>query len=163
MTVTSGTTPGLRYWRRHSVRKDGSGLSATGDDTLVTNMLRRELLCQVRSRLPVTYRSLAGRAAISSPGLIRDTLEALMEEDADEGRPFLSAIVVSDSATGLPAPWFFRKANELGVFFGSPLDVEAFAFHAREFYRVTHFYAPTTAADKPRVHGWCRTLTGRLG
>ncbi len=64
-----------------------------------------------------------------------------MEEDAGEGRPFLSALIVSTLEPGIPAHWFFRKASELGIYSGDAGNVEAFAFHAKEFYRAIQYYA----------------------
>ena len=106
--------------------------------------LRKELLIQVQARLPVTYASLAERISVSSPdvmGAIRNALENLMDDDADGGRPFLAALVVRALEAGLPAPWFFRKAESLGLFVGDPTNVEAYAFHATEFHSAIRFYA----------------------
>lgn len=72
---------------------------------------------------------------------IRNALEQLMDDDADEGRPLLAAVAVKALEPGLPEPWFFRKVESIGLFTGDPADVEAYAFHAREFYRAVRFHA----------------------
>ena len=64
-----------------------------------------------------------------------------MDDDADEGLPLLAAVAVKALDPGLPAPWFFRKAEDMGLFAGDPADLEAYAFHAREFYRAIHRHA----------------------
>lgn len=71
---------------------------------------------------------------------LRYALEQLMEEDARAGRPLVAAFAVSGLGNGLPAPWFFRKAESLGKFAGPFTDLEAFAFHARELHRsIAHY------------------------
>ena len=114
------------------------------DGEALKTRLREELLIQVQARLPVTYASLAERLVVTAPdamGAIRTALEQLMDDDADEVRPFLAAVVVRAPKGGLPAPWFFRKAESLGVFAGDPANVEAYAFHATEFHSAIRFYA----------------------
>jgi hypothetical protein len=121
-----------------------SGPSQAMDGETFKIQLRQELLIQAQARLPMTYASLAERLVVAAPdamGAIRTALEQLMDDDADEGRPFLAAVVVRAAETGLPAPWFFRKAASLGLFAGDPTNVEAYAFHATEFHSAIRFYA----------------------
>jgi DNA-binding CsgD family transcriptional regulator len=108
-------------------------------DTL-KDRLREELLKQVRTGLPVTYKELADRLALSPPHTIQhitDALERLMEEDVAMGHPLLAAFAVSKAQPGIPARGFFLKAQALGVFSGDPAGQEAFDFHARELRRVS--------------------------
>lgn len=105
--------------------------------------LRKELLLQAELRLPITYVELAKQIAASSQaalGEIRDALEQLIDDDVTKGRPILAAVAVGGVEPGLPAPWFFRKLESLGLFMGEPTDVEAYAFHARELHRAFSFY-----------------------
>jgi hypothetical protein len=60
-------------------------------------------------------------------------LEALMEEDAAQGRPFRAAVLRQRlSPDNLPAPGFFQKAAELGASITDPL---AFAQDQRRALR----------------------------
>lgn len=64
---------------------------------------------------------------IETPPRLRqltDALEQLMAEDAQNGRPFVAARVVS-RATGMPGAGFFETVKALGI----PCADEA-AFHA---------------------------------
>lgn len=108
---------------------NGRGPSAVMDGKVLKTRLREELFLQAQTRLPITYERLAKRIVVSGAiGAIRNALERLMDDDADEGRPLLAAVAVGALDPGLPAPWFFRKAESLGLFTGDPLNVEAFAF-----------------------------------
>ena len=68
----------------------------------------------------VTYgalaKSLGWRVAV-----LTAALEALMEEDAAQGRPFRAAVLEAKLTPGLPAPGFFQKAAALGVEINDPL------------------------------------------
>ena len=110
--------------------------------------LRRELVKQAHSCCPMTYGQLAMAAGISSMSetkVLGDTLQQLMEEDVRKDRPLLAALAISGHGNGLPAPWFFRKAKDLGKFSGQPKDIEAFAFHASELRRALFHYTRTGA------------------
>lgn len=120
---------------------DGRIQIAPADNALKIR-LREELLLQAQTRLPITYARLAETMVGSdATGVIRDALEELMDDDADEGLPLLAAVAVKALEPGLPAPWFFRKAEHMGLFAGDPANLEAYAFHAREFYRAIHLHA----------------------
>lgn len=115
---------------------------APADANALKRRLREELLLQAQNRLPITYARLAeSMVGLGATGVIRDVLEQLMDDDADEGLPLLAAVAVKALEPGLPAPWFFRKAEDMGLFDGDPADLEAYAFHAREFYRAVHLHA----------------------
>ena len=88
----------------------------------LNDRLREEPLKQVRTGLPVTYKELADRLALSPPRTIHrlaGALEQLIDEDLAAGRPLLAA---------------------LGVFSGHPAGQEAGDFHAREVRRALRFY-----------------------
>ena len=87
------------------------------DERLLGARLQRELTSQACRGVPITYRRLSGLLSLADPAgspQLRSPLEALMEEDAFAGRPFIAALAVSAVGGGLPAPWFFRKAERLG-------------------------------------------------
>lgn len=93
------------------------------------------MVAQARAGATISYREAATRLGLAPPGMIARlaaALEALMEEDAAQGRPLLAALCVSRSGSGLPGRGFFDKAARLGRFAGDPDGLEARAFHARE-------------------------------
>lgn len=72
--------------------------------------------------LPMTYQQLAEALGLTPPRTIQrvaQALEALMYEDAEQGRPFIAALVVSRRGD-LPAPGFFELAVQLGRFLPDP-------------------------------------------
>lgn len=131
--------------KQASIDRDigGLALSAPGNDAVLKERLRHELVNQAHKRFPMTYAHLARTVVAPSIGetaSLASALQLLMEEDADEDQPFVAALVVSFDA-GLPAPWFFRKARDIGKFCGQPDSVEAFAFHASELQRAISYYS----------------------
>jgi hypothetical protein len=83
----------------------------------------------------VTYGALARKLAIPAPGSIAalaTALEALMEQDAAEGRPFRAALCSGKLRDGLPAPGFFAAARTLGRYDGASEGAEAEDFVAAE-------------------------------
>jgi hypothetical protein len=119
----------------------------------LNDRLREELLKQVRTGLPVTYKELADRLALSPPRTIHrlaGALEQLMDEDLAAGRPLLAALVVSKARPGLPAQGFFLKAQASGLFPGHPAGQEAVEFHAREVRRALRFYGRRAVRAPPR-------------
>ena len=92
-----------------------------------------------------TYRDLAVALGLKPPGTVQKVataLEAMMGEHAAEGRPQLAAVVVSRSGEGLPAPGFFERLVELGLYDGPPEGPGAAAFHAAELARVREHWGP---------------------
>jgi hypothetical protein len=88
-----------------------------------------------RRRETIGYGALARRLAIPGPGSIHrltDALEALMEEDAQAGRPFRAVLCEGRLRGGLPAPGFFEAARRLGRYSGPMDGPEAAAFVAGE-------------------------------
>lgn len=99
----------------------------------------------------ITYADLARVAGVPPPHTVHKTaeaLEALMAEDAAAGRPLAAAVVISRARDGLPAPGFFQKAAELGVYFGPDKGPQAAAFHAIELERVRHAHGAVNPAAK---------------
>lgn len=97
--------------------------------------LRALLVAQAQAGATLSYREAAARLGLAPPGMIARlgaALEALMAQDAGQGRPLLAALCVSRTGSGLPGRGFFDKAAELGRFAGDPAGPEARAFHARE-------------------------------
>lgn len=92
----------------------------------------------------VTYHQAARAVGLGPPHVIHSIttlLEALMDEDAAHGRPFLAALVVSRARDGLPALGFFETAARLGRFDGDPFGEEAVAYHSAELALATAFHA----------------------
>lgn len=84
----------------------------------------------------ITYKELADALDLKPPKTIHqvtEALEYLMKEDAQNEHPFIAALVISRSRSGLPAPGFFDLAQQLGRFDGDPSGPEAQVFHATEF------------------------------
>lgn len=63
----------------------------------------------------ITYGDLARDLALPSPAIqtLAALLEALMEQDAAAGRPFLAAVMEGRLGDGLPSLGFFEKAAML--------------------------------------------------
>jgi hypothetical protein len=76
----------------------------------------------------ITYGELARDLGLRMAELTTQ-LEALMEDDAAQGKPFRAALLRQRlSPEGLPAPGFFQKATELGR---ATLDPVAFTADQR--------------------------------
>lgn len=86
--------------------------------------------------VPVTYQQAAQQLGLQPPHTINriaEALERLMAEDADAGRPFIAALVISRARRGLPAPGFVDTAQRLGRLRAGPEGAEAWAFHWAQF------------------------------
>ena len=93
--------------------------------------------------LTITYGGLAKLLELSPPNTIHQitvALERLMEEDAEAGRPFTAALVVSKARGGLPAVGFFDCARRLDRFTDDSNGVEARSFHATELNAAQNFW-----------------------
>jgi len=80
----------------------------------------------------VTYAELADAAGIIGKHRINRLtgwLEDELSREIAAGEPLLTARVISRARGGLPAPGFFMKCAELGLYSGPVDGVEAFAFH----------------------------------
>lgn len=104
----------------------------------------RASLCRVAGRdVPVSCVSLAAWLARYMPHANRrlyEALEFLMREDAEQGRPFIASLVIVPTRGGLPGPWFFDLAAQLGRFAGQADDLDAWAYHARELHRAAAYW-----------------------
>jgi hypothetical protein len=106
--------------------------------------LRENLRLVAGLGVTVTYHQAARGVGLRPPHVIHSVsklLEALMEEDAARGWPFIAALVVSRARDGLPALGFFQTAARLGRFAGDPFGEEAVAYHAAELALATAFHA----------------------
>jgi hypothetical protein len=109
----------------------------------VAEQLRTCLQNMAAAGLTITYGGLAKLLELSPPNTIHQitvALEQLMEEDAEAGRPFIAALVVSKVRGGLPAMGFFDCARRLDRFTGDPNGVEARSFHATELNAAQKFW-----------------------
>lgn len=103
------------------------------------NALRRLLVNAPRESLPMTYQQAAAALALKPPGTIAQitqALEQLMREDAEQGRHFIAALVVSRRGESLPAKGFFELAVALGRFHDEPAQHEV--VYREEFQRALY-------------------------
>ena len=80
----------------------------------------------------VTYAELADAAGITGKHRVSRLtawLEAELEREVGAGARLLSARVISRARSGIPAPGFFLKCAELGIYDGPPEGPQALAFH----------------------------------
>ena len=80
----------------------------------------------------ITYAELADAAQVSAPHRIHKLtvwLEALIEKDHQSAKPIRAAWVVSRHREQIPAPGFFMKCQELGIYNGDHKGQKAAAFH----------------------------------
>ena len=82
----------------------------------------------------ITYAELADAARIPAPHRIHKLtswLETLLEDDHHAARPLRAAWVVSRHREQVPAPGFFMKCQDLGIYDGAPKGQQAADFHRR--------------------------------
>ena len=104
--------------------------------------------------LTITYGRLAKLLELSPPNTIHQitvALERLMEEDAEVGRPFIAALVLSKTRSGLPAVGFFDCARRLGRFAADPNGVGARSFHAAELNAAQKFWGARESAGDTTI------------
>jgi hypothetical protein len=80
----------------------------------------------------ITYAGLAEAARIPGPQRIHKLtswLEQLVRLDSQTGQPIRSALVISRSRDGLPAPGFFAHCQKLGLYDGPESGPQAQHFH----------------------------------
>ena len=117
--------------------------AASSDRDRFAEQLRARLQHMAAAGLTITYGGLARLLELSPPNTIHQitvALERLMEEDAEAGRPFIAALVISKARGGLPAVGFFDCARRLGRFMDDPNAVEAHSFHATELKAAQKFW-----------------------
>ena len=114
------------------------------DPEALRDALRANLRLVAGVGVTVTYHQAARSVGLEPPHVIHSVsvlLEALMEQDAAHGWPFIAALVVSRAREGLPALGFFETAARLGRFDGDPFGEEAIAYHAAELALATAFHS----------------------
>jgi len=102
-------------------------------DSLVLQLRLKKML--EATLKPIPYGILARDLNVPGPGAIArvtQALEALMQDDAAAGRPFLAAMCEGKLSGGLPALGFFQMAASLGRYSGSPTGENAVAFVAAQ-------------------------------
>jgi hypothetical protein len=101
--------------------------------------MERERHCienKAAAGLTITYGELARLLGLLPPKAIHQITvgrERLMEEDAEAGRPFIAALVLSKVG-------FFDCTRRLGRFTDDPNGVEARSFHATELNAALTFW-----------------------
>lgn len=106
--------------------------------------LRQSLIRVAGSGAPILYERLASLVVLASPNAtwrLHKALAHLMMEDAENGRPFIAALVIGRSRGGLPSRGFFTLASRLGRFAGDMRGLDAWAFHAREFHAAVTYWS----------------------
>lgn len=107
-------------------------ISEDGEDTGWMTRAEMALAAAAAANRLITYAELADAAGIDGEHRIHRItiwLEERMEVDAKAGSPLMAARVISRSRGGLPAPGFFMKCTELGLYDGPPDGPQAYAFH----------------------------------
>lgn len=97
--------------------------------------LRNYLKLVAKGGRPVTYRDAARALKLEPPHTIHRItamLETLLEEDVAAGRPLIAALVVSRQRKHMPAPGFFAKLKELGVYEGPESGDQAREYHQQQ-------------------------------
>ena len=105
--------------------------SSCGDATWKVRALLA-LEATAMSESLVTYAELADAAGLEGGQRIHRLacwLEDLMEVDAGKGCRLRAARVISRARGGLPAPGFFIKCRQLGLYDGPEAGAQAIAFH----------------------------------
>ena len=94
----------------------------------------------ITSRHLITYNDLADAAQIPAPHRIHKLtmwLESLIDEDHKSAKPLRAAWVVSRQRGQIPAPGFFIKCHEIGLYDGPVNGAKAKAFHRTLLTRYT--------------------------
>lgn len=102
------------------------------DDAIWQQRARMALAAAAAGDRLVTYAELADAAGITGKHRINRLTSWLEDELCREvaaGAPLLTARVISRARGGLPAPGFFMKCAELGLYDGPVDGAKAFAFH----------------------------------
>ena len=88
----------------------------------------------ITSRHLITYNDLADAAQIPAPHRIHKLtmwLESLFYEDHKSAKPLRAAWVVSRQRGQIPAPGFFIKCHEIGLYDGPVNGPQAAEFHQK--------------------------------
>lgn len=90
--------------------------------------------CAIASRQLISYAELADTAQIPPPHRIHKLtmwLETLVAHDHQSAKPLRAAWVVSRQRGQIPAPGFFMKCQEIGLYDGPVKGAPAAAFHRK--------------------------------
>lgn len=101
----------------------------------------------------ITYREIADRAEIPSPGRIQrvtETLEDMIRADHAAGRPLRATVAISRAGDGLPGPGFFQLCREISLYFGPDSGPQAALFYRIERQRLRDSLnsQPTPTGDR---------------
>lgn len=115
------------------------------DDTGQARALLLDQLMQTRRRQAVlTYRQLLDALPLRVPKMqqLARLLEQLAEQDAQRGWPLRSALVVSQTGSGLPRQGFFQHLCEAGILDMPASEADAKRWHTQELQRIFTFDYP---------------------
>jgi len=116
----------------------------------LNDVIREHLEATARAEKTIAYTDLAVVLNDTIKGTTLDkvainkTLKAIDRREHEEGRPLLSAVVLS-SESNLPSQEFFDLAQELGIYDG----VNDATFHTQELKRVYEHWRQVQGSDKP--------------
>lgn len=82
----------------------------------------------------ITYNDLANAAKVPAPHRIHKLamwLETIIHEDHKSAKPLRAAWVVSSQRGQIPAPGFFIKCHEIGLYDGPVNGLQAAEFHQK--------------------------------
>ena len=131
MAATIGSLVSVRNHGPHSGTRIMTGTAQQNDDGWQQRAAMALSTAAAAKRL-VTYAELADAAGITGKHRINKLtawLEAELEREVGAGGRLLSARVISRARGGIPAPGFFLKCAELGIYDGPPEGPQALAFH----------------------------------
>ncbi|WP_372891098.1 DUF6522 family protein [Rhodosalinus sp.] len=120
---------------------------AADDEAALRQKIRARIAGLAPAELPITYGALARSLGMYMPGAVRQVtraLEATMAEDAQAGRPFLAALVVSRMRGRTPGQGFFDEAARLGR--GPAPGEDEAAWWAREMASARETYLDRVGA-----------------
>lgn len=103
--------------------------------TVNLDALEKILLRLAINRETMTYRELALQLKLKPPNTINQTvqaLEILMATHAAKNIPQFSCLIISKMRQGIPAPGFFIRLKQLGIYSGEETGFEAENFHNSE-------------------------------
>lgn len=109
-----------------------------------TKAVYEEIIAIAQSENVITYGEVARRTGNAATG-IGPILDRINRTEHDEGRPLLSAVVVSKTRN-IPGEGFFRLAKELGL---QPIGEDNIKFWLKEIHRVHNYWIKRRAV---RIH-----------
>ena len=112
---------------------DNDPIDSRDNDPIVWK-IRAEVALEstIQTQQCLTYADLAEAARIPAPQRIHKLtgwLEAVITRDHHAGKPLRAAAVISRQRDGIPAPGFFDRCRDLGVYDGPSRGRAAKTFH----------------------------------